>query len=318
METKKAVLIGNNNYPHTTELKGCVNDAERIGDMLKTNGKGDPNFSVWKFHNLINAAIKNEISELLNDKRAPDSALLYFAGHGYIDDSGGYICGVDSAKDEMGVPMSWLANQINGSRIKEIIIILDCCHAGEMLNDPSSDFELAIIRKGVTILAATTRADVASEFCGRGFFSDIIYDGLCGAAIDILGHVTAMRLYQNAELLLTPWQQRPVFKSYLSELKPLRKCLPPVRKKMLRIITKSPFFTDSEQQLQLSQDLLTGKTMVDEVEYSNLDLLLGFEKSGLLECLDRKHLLQAIETKENCSLSVYGKYFWKLVTNERV
>jgi hypothetical protein len=319
MTTRKAVLIGNNTYTYAGNLQSCIYDVDRISEILRTHGKGDPNFHTEKFEDLTNAGMMNAISELLNEKRAPDSALFYFSGHGYVNDKGGYICGTDAAKtkDEMGVPMSWLANKINTSRIPEITVILDCCHAGAFLDDSSGEYGLTTIREGVTFLAATPKNDTAAEFSG-GIFSNIIYDGLCGAAADILGHVTAVGLYNNAESLLTPGQQRPVFKSCVRKVTPLRYCLPPVKKRILREIVRSPFFEDPDDKLRLRKELLDDHSEASGTGWSRTMMLFGFEKSGLLECTDRKPLLQAIIEESECWLSPYGKHFWDLVKNNRV
>ena len=44
--TRKALVIGIDEYPSPHELGGCVNDAVQIAALLRKNGDGSPNFEV--------------------------------------------------------------------------------------------------------------------------------------------------------------------------------------------------------------------------------------------------------------------------------
>ena len=44
---RRALVIGIDNYP-TSPLKGCVNDANSIANVLETHGDGSPNFAVQR------------------------------------------------------------------------------------------------------------------------------------------------------------------------------------------------------------------------------------------------------------------------------
>ncbi len=312
-EKKKALLIGNNDYKYGSSLSGCVNDVVIMSEVLKTHTKGDPNFSVMDFNNLKNEMIEKEVKNLL--KRECAYALFYFSGHGRITDDGGFICGTDSEKDaNRGVSMKWLVDEINKSEIKEVTIILDCCFAGEIGNDPSQIKEFSTLRKGVTILAATTADDVAAEFGGKGVFTSLLYEGLNGAAADILGHVTPVGLYNCAETILNPWQQRPVFKSFVDQMTPLRYCLPVVRKRVIRMIGYPEFFPKKDTVINLSPEFLQN----DFVYRENYLILTSFEKVGLLECPNRQTLIEATQNGGYCQLSPYGKYVWELVRQKRI
>lgn len=317
MEKRKALLIGNNDYKNVSRLNGCINDITGIKRLLETHGKGDPNFSVRTLQDGSNKRMKDAIENLLNEKRAPEVALLYYSGHGYVDEDGGYLCGIDASKGDVGISMSWLGAIVNRSKIREITIILDCCHAGTML-EMSSEHGLTNIREGVTMLAATTSDDTATEFCAKGIFSSILIDGLGGAAADILGHVTAVGLYNNAESLLSPWDQTPVFKSSVSRLAPLRYCLPAVRKRVLRLLANQEFFPSKDSKLKLSRNLLEDNSMVGDSGLSMRMILSGFDRAGLLAFEDRKAFLQAIFDGDECWLSPYGEHFWELVKNKRI
>ncbi|WP_169312047.1 caspase family protein [Fluviicola taffensis] len=312
-EKKKALLIGVNEYDYYNRLKGCENDVSMMEEVLQCHEKGDPNFSISKSLNNTNETIKAEISSLL--ERDATMALLYFSGHGNVTDDGGFICGSNTSKDNSGVSMDWIIEQINKSIIPEVTVILDCCFAGGIANEESDGTLFTRLRKGVTILAATTENDTATEFLRKGVFTSILYNGLKGAAKDILGHVTAVSLYSNAESILSPWEQRPVFKSFVKQLTPLRFCLPTVRKRILRQMFNEPYFSLKEKSISLDFKSLQDES--GKIGKNELFVLASFEKARLLECPDRIPLLQAIVEGKTCFLSPYGKHVWELFKNNQ-
>ncbi|HLP56578.1 MAG TPA: caspase family protein [Fluviicola sp.] len=313
-EKRKALLIGVNEYDYYNRLKGCENDVRMMEEVLQCHEKGDPNFSISKVLNETNDHIKSEIITLL--KRDATMALLYFSGHGNVTDEGGFICGRDVSKENSGVSMDWIIEQINKSIIPEITVILDCCFAGEIANEETDGTVFTRLRKGVTILAATTENDTATEFLRKGVFTSILYNGLKGAAKDILGHVTAVSLYSNSESILSPWEQRPVFKSFVKQLTPLRFCLPTVRKRILRQMVHEPYFSSKEKLISLDSKLL--KDEFGTIGQEELYALASFEKAGLLECPDRIPLLQAIIENKTCGLSPFGKHVWELFSKRNI
>ena len=42
---RKALVVGINDYP-TSPLKGCVNDANSVGNVLESHSDGAPNFEI--------------------------------------------------------------------------------------------------------------------------------------------------------------------------------------------------------------------------------------------------------------------------------
>ena len=44
--SRKALVVGIDDYPGDYSLNGCVNDAKEIKNLLETNEDGSPNFEV--------------------------------------------------------------------------------------------------------------------------------------------------------------------------------------------------------------------------------------------------------------------------------
>ena len=54
-------------------------------------------------------------------------------------------------------------------------------------------------------------------------FTSLVLGALDGGAPDILGHVSVPAVYAYVEAALGAWDQRPLFKSHVSRVLPLRK-----------------------------------------------------------------------------------------------
>jgi hypothetical protein len=92
---RKALVVGINYYATIEPLFGCVNDAYSVKNTLERHSDGSVNFHI-KLLTASSAAeavsrgsLKDHIAELFADSN--DIALLYFAGHGHIEATGGYL-----------------------------------------------------------------------------------------------------------------------------------------------------------------------------------------------------------------------------------
>ncbi len=69
---------------------------------------------------------------------------------------------------------------------------------------------------------------------GGVLFTGLVCSALDGGTADVLGKVTAPAVYSYVDEALGPWDQRPVFKSHVSKLIPLRHAPPSVGPDTLR------------------------------------------------------------------------------------
>src|SRR6266436_1182671 len=94
---RKALVVGIDHYEHITNLGGCVNDAHGVKAMLDRHADGSVNFGtkivVGTGPNdvVTRGALKEAVRDLFADDT--EVSLFYFAGHGYIEATGGYLCG---------------------------------------------------------------------------------------------------------------------------------------------------------------------------------------------------------------------------------
>ena len=93
---RKALVVGIDCYESIAPLSGCVNDAYAVKGMLERNADGSVNFGCKQIvgNSPQSIVTRTELKEAVRELFAGDGevALLYFAGHGYIETTGGYLC----------------------------------------------------------------------------------------------------------------------------------------------------------------------------------------------------------------------------------
>lgn len=132
---KYALIIGNNKYndPKLAQLKTPAADSQALAKVLddKTIGSFD---EVTPLINQTETRIRRAISTFLTNKKPDDLVLLYFSGHGVLDDRGRlYLALKDTQVDLLkatSIPSSFVADEMDSCRSKRQILVLDCCHSG--------------------------------------------------------------------------------------------------------------------------------------------------------------------------------------------
>lgn len=106
---RKALVVGINYYEHGSALYGCVDDAHGVKSVLERNSDGTVNFGVKLLSGTgpTDLVARSQLKEQIQELFAGDSetALFYFAGHGHIEATGGYLLASDSRMGDEGVPL---------------------------------------------------------------------------------------------------------------------------------------------------------------------------------------------------------------------
>src|SRR6266487_239708 len=132
---KYALIIGNNKYddPKLAQLKTPAADSQALAKVLddKTIGSFD---EVTPLINQSEGRVRRAISAFLTNKKPDDLVLLYFSGHGVLDDRGRlYLALKDTQYDLLkatSIPSSFVADEMDSCRSRRQILVLDCCHSG--------------------------------------------------------------------------------------------------------------------------------------------------------------------------------------------
>jgi hypothetical protein len=238
---RKALIIGIDYYEHASPLFGCVDDAHAVKAILERHGDGSVNFDI-KLHTgtgptdvVTRAELKDSITELFTDNS--DVALFYFAGHGHIEATGGYLLASDSRRGDEGASLTEVLHLANESKAKNKIIVLDSCHSG-IAGSPPIAGQNAVLSEGLTILTASTADQYATEQNGRGLFTTLLVDALSGVAANLVGEISPGSVYSYIDQSLGAWEQRPVFKTNVKSFVSLRKVQPPIELAALQQISQ--------------------------------------------------------------------------------
>jgi len=122
--------------PDLQDLNGPINDVKKIKEVLTAGGAFEkidtlPDPSAQQF--------RQAVADLLSNRRQMDTVLLYYSGHGWLDDAEFlYLCPSDASTGEPSACMiesSWISQLLEKSRAKTKIVILDCCFAGRFKGD---------------------------------------------------------------------------------------------------------------------------------------------------------------------------------------
>lgn len=164
-----ALVIGNNKYPNFTNLKSAVGDADALSGLLKKSY----GFSVTTLTNVTRDQIIRALDEYRKILKAEDNLLIYYAGHGWVDEESerGYWLPVDADKDSRS---RWVSNAditdtLKALKAKHVMVVADSCYSGtltrsvdgvggtrglKLVERPSGYLETLVSRKSRTVLSS--------------------------------------------------------------------------------------------------------------------------------------------------------------------
>ncbi|AOY82944.1 SUMF1/EgtB/PvdO family nonheme iron enzyme [Moorena producens JHB] len=203
---RDALVVGINQYPFLKDnprskarhLKTPALDAEAIAQRLQEYG----GFRVRRLPETIQEGqriidsesvldadtLEDAIVQLFNPvgNNVPETALLYFIGHGLRKERGGVTEGflatseVSPRKKQWGVSLRWLRELLQKSPVPQQIVWLDCCFAGELLNFTEEDLGTAGQGQTRFFIAAAREFELAEEDIEgqHGVFSRTLWEGL--------------------------------------------------------------------------------------------------------------------------------------------
>lgn len=162
---RNALVVGINQYPSLKDeltrkakhLTTPAGDAEVVAQLLERYGE----FKVQRLPsvNQDDKLVVNprqgvkleELKKAINDLfcpqtgQIPETAVLFFAGHGRREsghgETEGYLVTSDArpTQDLWGLSLKWLRQVLDESPVRQQIIWLDCCHSGELFNFVQED-----------------------------------------------------------------------------------------------------------------------------------------------------------------------------------
>ncbi|MEE8332951.1 MAG: caspase family protein, partial [Alphaproteobacteria bacterium] len=138
-----ALVIGNNDYRTVQDLRTAEGDARAVADLLKR----DYGFKVTLLTNATRADVIGGLAKMRATLKPDDSLLVYYAGHGVLDDLAeqGYWLPVDA---EEGNPTNWISTSdittmLRVIRAKHILVVADSCYSGTLVRAVSGRIKTA-------------------------------------------------------------------------------------------------------------------------------------------------------------------------------
>lgn len=324
---RKALIVGVNHYTHIKPLNGCVPDAFAVKSALERHADGTVNFANPRVLACTDAgtafdraSLKDAVKELFNGDS--EIALFYFAGHGYLEETGGYICTPECKDGDDGLSLNDLMIIANNSPAKNKVVVLDSCHSGAAAERPNSP-KLSEIGDGMTVLTASTADQSAYEKQDgtAGVFTDLFVDALNGGAANLVGDITPGSIYAHIDQSLGPWSQRPVFKTNVKSFVSLRKATPPIALSDLQALaTHFPradfvFQLDPGYEPERNEEQRRDVSIPapDKAKNAVFSVLQKYVKVNLVRPLGAEHMWHAAMQSKSCELTVLGQHYRELV-----
>lgn len=135
----KALLIGINYRGTSSELNGCINDAERMKEYILKRGYSESDIKMLTDDTTEKPTRYNIIKSILELLQSDGQLFLHYSGHGsWVDDKSG---DERDGRDETLVPIDYtesgliVDDQLRGlltfvKPTAKLSVVLDCCHSG--------------------------------------------------------------------------------------------------------------------------------------------------------------------------------------------
>ncbi len=202
--TRFARLVGCSDYedPAFQQLSAPVQDVDALTRVLTDSAIGD--FTVNKLLNEPSGVVREQIKGFFANRKPDDLLLLYFSCHGVLDHSGRLYFVASDTKNELldstGISARWVRRQMDKSRSRRIVLLLDCCYGGAFAagrtrrSAGAREILAQLGGRGRVVITASDMAEVA-----RGSeFTNAVVRGLGTGAADLDGdgQISDRELYQ--------------------------------------------------------------------------------------------------------------------------
>ncbi len=135
MGQRLALIIGNSAYldQALSRLLSPDADVSALGEVLldpELGGFDEVNVLV----NMSSHIIRRSIASFFSKRSREDLLVLYFSGHGVLDDQGHLYLAVKDTDSKLlrgtAISANYITDEMNNSRSQRQVLILDCCHSG--------------------------------------------------------------------------------------------------------------------------------------------------------------------------------------------
>jgi len=168
-----ALVIGINRYPQLTRLETAINDARSVAKELESHY----GFTVTTLIDADRRSIIDALSQFRHSLTEFDNLLIYYAGHGYLDEasSRGYWLPSDADRNS---PANWIStaditDSLKAMKAKHVMVVADSCYSGTLARDaridlPSPDYLFRIATKRARVALTSGGLEPVLDSGGGG------------------------------------------------------------------------------------------------------------------------------------------------------
>ena len=215
-----ALVIGNNDYKELPSLKTAVADAEAVAQTLKTRYAFDED-AVKVLLNADRNTILGELTKLRARLTPDDRLLIYYAGHGQIDEaaSEGFWQPVDALPN---ADYTWISNadlrrNLRGMSAKHVLVVADSCFSGSLTRSapqqqPNSDRFFAQVDGHCSRKVITSGGNEPVADSGTGNHSIFAFYSLKALNENNAPYITSFELFNSlARAVANNSSQKPEY-----------------------------------------------------------------------------------------------------------
>lgn len=184
-----ALLVGNNRYRSLPELETAVNDIRAIAEVL-SHGFG---FNVITMEDATRQELLSALSLYRQKLTADDDFILYYAGHGIVDEQTGrgYWLPVDARLED---PANWvssveISDVLFSMKAQHALVVADSCFSSSLLQEPAplqpSASSRVLPRSRTLITSGSLEPVLDSGFGDHSVFAKALLDALHEADLRI-------------------------------------------------------------------------------------------------------------------------------------
>ncbi len=168
-----ALVIGINRYPKLTRLETAINDARSVAKELEAHY----GFSVTTLIDADRKTIIDALSQFRHSLTDHDNLLIYYAGHGFLDEasSRGYWLPSDADRDS---PANWIStaditDSLKAMKAKHVMVVADSCYSGTLARNaridlPTPDYLFRIATKRARVALTSGGLEPVLDSGGGG------------------------------------------------------------------------------------------------------------------------------------------------------
>lgn len=225
---KYALVVGISQYTSFRNLPKAAVDAEAIAKLLEQHNyrvtrlprrkTQEERWQIASEKPVSSDELNRELKTFLQERANKQEVVIYIAGHGFSvadstsDEQEGYIATSDSTDEGFkAIRFSSLSSLLGKSELSSLVMLLDCCYAGALLERQIlQPLQAAFNQPNYLLMTACRKFEKAREGEDHGIFTSAVLKGLHVDNADSQGVIDSSRLFSFVSAELEHSGQEPI------------------------------------------------------------------------------------------------------------